>query len=110
MKRSSSAHDLHNISSGLVSFSSPAHTTDLEGTYDNTDLERSQAQFQHSTRSSALNHSDTFERLFDQARYELQHGAPDQQGNTSETWTSLRGEERNKDIKRLTKTDQGDTQ
>ena len=107
VKRSSSAHDLHNISAGLVSFSSPAHhITDLETSqaYDTTDLERSQAFSQYSTRSSALNQSDTFERLFDQARYELEHGRKDKQNNKSETWTSFNDEERSEDIDKSSKT------
>ena len=96
VKRSSSAHDLHNVSAGLVSFSSPAHyITDLEASqaYDTTDFERSQALSQYSNRSSALNQSDTFERLFDQARYELEHRRTDKKDIKSDTLASFNDEE-----------------
>jgi hypothetical protein len=48
--------------------------------------------------------------LFDQARFELQHGPSDKRGQHSEPWTALRDEEKDENVEKSSKADSEETQ
>lgn len=103
VKRSNSAHDLHRVSGSLISFGAPA--TSGESPYEDLDtsprapriiLPAAKAHL-----SNSAGESNTFERLFDQARRELDvsggldfhadNNSKQVENKEAETWTSLLG-------------------